>query len=106
MAKLHHALVLALVGWYLMVPPNQAGWDCGQSFAAVLSHQLFGTGDDKLCAHYSSLPDLDAPLSQWTDIASYDTAAQCHAADLEQMKGGGLAVWKCVASDDPRLKGN
>ena len=103
--KLRHAAALALVGWYLMVPPNQAGWACGQSFAAVLSHQLFGTGDDKLCAHYSSLPDLDAPLSQWHQAGEpFETLSECEEVRDKRLKEPGMMLAKCIASDDPRLK--
>src|ERR1700730_3819675 len=46
-----HAAVLALVGWYLMVPPP------------VL---------------HSSLPvDLGAPLSEWRLFSVHDSAAEC-----------------------------
>jgi hypothetical protein len=49
--KLHHTAALALVGWYLMVPPP------------VL---------------HSSVPvDLDAPLSKWRIFSIHDSAAEC-----------------------------
>jgi hypothetical protein len=50
--KPRHAAALALVGWYLMLPPVVGG------------------------KHHWHL-DLSAPLSQWHSVARYDTATQC-----------------------------
>jgi hypothetical protein len=49
--KPRHAAELALVGWYLMVPPP------------VL--------------HGNPPVDLEAPLSKWTLFSMYDSAAEC-----------------------------
>jgi hypothetical protein len=84
-----HAAALTLVGWYLMMPPKIAG-------------------------HYR----LNAPLSQWTHVSSYDSADDCEnlvttgkliwesnpkaMADAEQTKA--MAETQCVSTDDPRLK--
>ena len=89
--KLRHAAALALVGWYLMFPPwNKAG--------------------DALV--------LDAPLSQWRTISSFDTAKECSADRAEHygkalypppdshpppLAVAMLAASHCIASDDPRL---
>jgi hypothetical protein len=97
--KLHHAAALALVGWYLMVPP-------------------LGT---------DGMPDSKAPLSRWTIAVSgsYDTARACkerisddlgalsnyalkhpeqsddpHIKNVEQTRFSE----QCIASDDPRLR--
>jgi hypothetical protein len=80
------AVTLALVGWYLMVPPK-AG--------------------------------VHAPLSEWVTLFSFDTALECHRADiamiqvLEKYKKPesaqileAMTDSECIASDDPRLKGN
>jgi hypothetical protein len=51
--KIHHAIALALVGWYLIMPnrlPN------------------------------STEHDVHAPLSQWTKIDNYATREQCESA--------------------------
>jgi hypothetical protein len=50
--KLRHAAALALVGWYLMIPP----------------------------ALPNGQPNLGAPLSQWGQGGDFDTAAACHKA--------------------------
>jgi hypothetical protein len=111
--KLRHAAALALVGWYLIVPP------------------LLKKG-----------VDLSAPLSQWVPLTSYDRAKQCEdekastqdaaperlsqlksqlrglgikddpAVNKERLKIGHdmyfvevvFPLAQCVASDDPRLK--
>jgi hypothetical protein len=83
--KPRHAAVLALVGWYLLVPP--------------LRHSGF---------------DDSAPLSKWWAYKNFDTAADC-ANGLEEMShrsekyarehGSKDTSHKnrCIASDDPRL---
>jgi NAD(P)H-flavin reductase len=85
--KPRHAAALALVGWYLMVPPPQS----------------FKNGEYR-----------EAPLVQWTHRATFDTEVECNH---ETSKGchhfqngstigleGPLCWAKCIASDDPRLK--
>jgi hypothetical protein len=95
-----HAAALVLVGWYLMVPPLK----------------IEGPPDDP-----KTPVDVDtkAPLSQWKNIGSFDTAKQCydypeHFLGMLRSNGkehGGDAMAKywfdhsqCIATDDPRLK--
>jgi hypothetical protein len=91
--KPYHAAALALVGWYLMVPPQS----CKRA-------------------------NVDASFSVWKIYDSYDTAAQCRAArnDLQKLWGvdvltlsevlkrssadQAIKFAQCIASDDPRLK--
>jgi hypothetical protein len=88
------AAALALVGWYPMAPP-------------------YSPNDF----------DADAPLSQWTIMVGFDTAAACeerksfaiekHKRDLPargqaqtsdaQRYASMTLLSECVASDDPRL---
>jgi hypothetical protein len=93
---LRHAAALTLVGWYLMLPP-----------IARLGDHL--------------RPNVDAAISEWEDTDSFDSASQCHDGinDLVRARQTSkftveserpLAIWqaqlaKCIASDDPRLKG-
>jgi len=84
----HTAVALALMGWYLMAPPQTRTWWIGPQ-----------RSDDA------------APLSRWTNQQSFDKADVCEAARLaaqqnagEGAVGTGHAV--CVATDDPRLKGS
>jgi len=102
-----HAAALALVGWYLMVPP----------FA--------GTGK-------GSYPDDRAPLSKWSMGGSFDSAEACqqkiddyiyhpclldmpagsvcpqnaipHDDDFERAEHESFIEARCIGTDDPRLK--
>jgi hypothetical protein len=74
----HTAVALALLGWYLMMPPQTRTWWIG-----------------------AQRSDDAAPLSRWTNAQSFDNAAKCETARLAtQVQAGAL----CVATDDPRLK--
>jgi hypothetical protein len=79
--KLRHAAALALVGWYLMVPPIR---------------------DGKV---------IDVPVSQWEHLDSFDSARECRVAGYKYQdrqkaeKKPYPGAWECIASDDPRLKG-
>jgi hypothetical protein len=94
--KLCHAAALALVGWYLLAPPN-----------------VWVGKEDRV--------DETAPLDSWIQLGSYDTAVRCQQA-LDQINAKVYAAYekdkrarhpfqwrlgvdaKCVATDDPRLK--
>jgi len=95
--NLRHAAALALVGCYLMVPPSPQGLTKGI--------------------------DVNAALSQWTVLQSFDTAAECEkrrAALIDKlvlMPANPTSQAQidappepfkatCVATDDQRLKGN
>jgi hypothetical protein len=88
-----HAASLALVGWYLMVPP-----------ATPLMHPM-------------------SPISWWIHLGKYDTEKECDQALAEMYRKNEQAGFKmegvnpeevkrsyslaqCIATDDPRLKGN
>jgi hypothetical protein len=82
--------VITLLGWYLMYPPM--------------------TADYKNRAN--------APLTQWGSGKSFDTAKECEAArlGLRQQRTNldafghdfaeNITSAQCVATDDPRLKGD
>jgi hypothetical protein len=92
-----HAAALALVGWYLMVPP---------------------------IASRTGPINRDALLEKWETWFAFDTAAECQAriktianAAIGRLKAQPVAIAteqrisdlqaisaRCVASDDPRLK--
>jgi hypothetical protein len=83
--KIRHFAALALMGWYLIVPPTTRMWWFGPEHS-----------------------DNAAQLSRWTIKQSFDKAGGCEAARLAvQQKSGDSAVGKgnaiCVSSDDPRL---
>ena len=92
--KLRHVAALALVGWYLMLPPM------------VGNHT-----------------DTSAPLSSWRMTGSYDAAIDCRKELEDSIRDSYKALKDphlpftrsaslqfldaaCVATDDPRLKGN
>jgi hypothetical protein len=96
-----HAAALALVGWYLMVPPIYK----------------IARGQYEL--------DRDAPLTEWINTKGFDSADDCdegkslnikQTSNLLRMtfpKRGNFSTdpnWRrafygqCIATDDPRLK--
>ena len=110
--NLRHAAALALVGWYLMMPPWTTSW--------------FSTTKRR---------NDSAPISQWETLRSFDSAELCEqfrGADDDTwqdmvlrwgkeeplLKASGVKDWtktvnevkesmdhsRCIASDDPRLK--
>jgi hypothetical protein len=90
-----HVAALALVGWYLMVPPP--------------------------LLHGNPPVDLEAPLSKWRLFSMHDSAAECEkglvafyklakaelianpADEGDRVQFYQLESSQCVASDDPRL---
>jgi len=82
--KFRHAAALALVGWYLMVPPQNAHWQ------------------EKRQPLYNS----NAPLSEWDIDESFDTAAECQAA-LKKLFDEGIEVSNRIfkeTHDDDRAR--
>jgi hypothetical protein len=85
--KPRHAAALALVGWYLMIPPRSAA-------------------DQKTF-------DDHAPLASWFVFSAHDAAHECEGAKFlnheghkqrgDPMKGAWDSA-QCIATDDPRLK--
>jgi hypothetical protein len=85
--KFRHAAALALVGWYLMMPPR-----------------------DHANRQYA---DTSAPMSQWQQLAAYDSADKCEEAKLKFYKALVKQGKKeradfsqnadCVEANDPRL---
>jgi hypothetical protein len=84
MFKCRNAIALAAVGWYLLSPPSSGNF----GFLGNLQDRVFG-------------PASPRPISQWTQLSAFDTAAKCAAAKLQTDTG---AEALCVATDDPRLK--
>jgi hypothetical protein len=102
-----HAAALALVGWYLMMPP----------FVRVVP-------DPRNPSRDSVAPDSDVPLSKWFWSGSFDSVVACqrsqekeiaetqrrnslsHSPPAEIDRNVEAAFWeaRCIASDDPRLK--
>ena len=98
--NLRHAAALALVGWYLMVPP--------QAKERELHYML----------------DTSVALSKWYIFGSYDSAEQCkddlyrlskqsydrfgqdkmvRPETKEEARAAQYVASQCIATDDPRL---
>ena len=82
--NLSHAAVLALIGWYLMVPPPPNN-------------------------DYEQLAPK-AALSSWVEIDDFSTLRQCKNGIERALDGDVSAeimvdfrLFRCVASNDPRL---
>jgi hypothetical protein len=86
--SIRHAAALALVGWYMMMPPTGRDYPMG---------------------------NVDAPLTQWKKRATvYRDQAECeHVLDRirrntnAKNKQTAVRYYKqaqCVSADDPRLK--
>jgi hypothetical protein len=74
--------------------------------------------------HQRITVDIDAPLWKWTVSGAYDTASECTIGQLEYIRAVKRIVGtnpstakeravlreaitsECIATDDPRLKGN
>jgi hypothetical protein len=103
--KPRHAAALALVGWYLLVPPQ----------TPVKGGHIYD--EDKngnLVNERSAPPELlrgatmvhpEAPLAEWAQAGAFDTATACEVARFKLGTSGMRDLAKCIASDDPRLKG-
>jgi hypothetical protein len=85
--NLRHAAALALLGWYLMMPPPYS-------------------------ADVHSL-DESAPMTSWTQLSAFDTAKECEDYKLEfhlrlEKKDKARADYEnsaaCVESTDLRFK--
>jgi hypothetical protein len=107
--KARHAAALALVGWYLMIPPIEG--------TAVNRAALLSKWNNKGSFDNASTCTTELQVSQDQARKSYE-----HPEIEKQPKGWNMPpdVWRlwvkttstqflaaiCIASDDPRLKSN
>ena len=95
--KPRHAAALALIAWYLMVPPFRT---CSE------------------CSRYFQPDPLNAPFDKWAVVDTFDTVAECKKGLVEYLQKASeqreedwpsvhyVATYgRCIATDDPRLKG-
>jgi hypothetical protein len=102
-----HAAALALVGWYLMVPPI-APPDPGTDLKYWSNEGSFDTAaecraaSDELVYKFGHMSNKD--WKSWDDgyFAHYHTHLD-RAWTLDHFKGLAVAS-QCIATDDPRLK--
>ena len=88
--SLRHAAALALVSWYLLVPPFDAGQPDGV--------------------------DTDATFVDWDQLGVYDSSVECEdvatrvldraKAQDNKLQIARILFGRCVESDDQRLKEN
>jgi hypothetical protein len=103
--RLCHATALALLGWYLMIPPIVPS--PGQSLS-----------NREVMKRMSWFPDSNARLGRWSISGSYDDATACEKLKQLLISAGKECVspytWtrafcaaateaQCIASDDPRV---
>jgi hypothetical protein len=93
--KTRHAAALALISWYLMLPPLLPSLGNGEPYLGLLPL---------------------VPLSQWTAVGSFNSKRECIDAHIKLLRNAimkkdndGLRIdqaynARCVDSDDPRLK--
>jgi hypothetical protein len=104
--NLHHAAALALVGWYLMVPPTLAETSCS-GILSTLDRWMDQDAHDKACDEKSKIVNFRAPISEWHKFMPFEALAECEAL---RQRGSALRPSdplfsaQCIATDDPRLK--
>jgi hypothetical protein len=112
--NLRHSAALALVVWYLMIPPNLAKTSC--SCAGGFQGRIFDAwiGSNKRmdnCTRWGKIADFDTAFSQWSPIGTFDTSEQCEAQRAKNLVQEDNPVFpgppsmqqRCVAAAD--LKG-
>ncbi len=128
--KLRHAAALAAVGWYLMTPPPQPDPATGLPNGGADVHASFRWWDNEgsfdsakecraeLERNIKFMMQLEAKISrerhqteqqQLEDEDKHDHAAKLPKGWSHGMRHFGLIAAthaECIASDDPRLKGN
>jgi hypothetical protein len=93
-----HAAALALVGWYLMVPPQTPGGGPHTVlFHAPLSKWKVGEGNETKAACEKSRRESIADEKHITDVCE---VGSCAVTVVQYAHG------HCMADDDPRLKDN
>jgi hypothetical protein len=101
--SLRHVAALALVGWYLMMPPTQKDLDrsCGQralvsangpdkgtpslwDYGSLIVASMRGeqhinvyTVHERRCETEETTVEADAPLSQWIQMGEFEKLTEC-----------------------------
>jgi len=91
--KPRHAAALALVGWYLMMPPSASDLDSACNGKSIfwnvvgsLSTQQRLYSEAAMCNRESHKLAADASLSKWKRVGFDETLAQCRARYEENQK--------------------
>jgi hypothetical protein len=116
--NLRHAAVLALVGWYLMVPPLDSKGDI--NYDAPISKWVTLASSDTIAGCKQAIADEEAELKQNRSTPTERTNSKSKInSDPALLKRNGEELLQrltlyielkstanCIATDDPRLKGN
>jgi hypothetical protein len=106
--NLRHAATLALVGWYLMIPPASTynGEAHVDSHASVRSWTRIGRSFDS-SADCEKAKEKSQKNVQDAEGRGLESAARMDANPDDQALAGYEAArhMKCVSKDDPRIKG-
>lgn len=94
--KLRHAAALALVGWYLMVPPHRICVDCRDYFQPDSPNASLDKWE--IVHHFDTLTECKKDLLWYQKTASRGTVVKRPRVPYVATYG------QCIASDDPRLK--
>jgi hypothetical protein len=107
--KSRHAAALALVGWYLMMPPR-GGVSGDQFYPNDPFSKSAGIGTDRLTGwrrfgktEYASKGECEVEHQGWKSIFP-DPGNIPPERVTARIMVRGMAVLQCIASDDPRLK--
>lgn len=99
--NIRHTAALALVGWYLLIPPVGGGKP--DATAPLQRWRQFNAFDSAhACQQYRESPDLILELE--LDQQGFEPGLPTQTA-LE-LRNAEASNSRCVSTDDPRLKGN
>jgi hypothetical protein len=76
--KSRHTAVLALVGWYLLVPPFKHSWTGDVQYWMQQMPGVLSSGSTPSPIVDKCTPA--APLSEWTQLDEYEKLAECKSA--------------------------
>ena len=106
--KPHHAAALALVAWYLMIPPVSTynGGAYVHSHSSVRRWTRIGTSFDS-AADCEEAKERSQKNVQDAEERGLESAARMDANPDDQALAGYAAArqMKCVSKDDPHIKG-
>jgi hypothetical protein len=106
--NLRHAAALALVGWYLMIPPayTEGRKAFVDSHVSVRGWTRIGTSFDSV-ADCEKAKEKTQKNVQDAEKRGLESAARMDANPDDQALAGYEAArqMKCVSKDDPRIKG-
>ncbi len=98
-SAIRHAAALALVGWYLMVPPlANAPWKVSTE-APISQWQVYRTfPSENECEKFQSAARAKYEPTSDAELGTIKKGTQAFARQM--------TFAECIASDDPSLKGN